>query len=775
MPITPTLFEYDVEEPALPPWEIDDLKNRKIAKVAFSSGYDAVLDYLVPNHLAAQLEPGMRVVVPLGKNNRSEPAYCVAVQRFDSAETNVRLKPITGIIDSKRLLDGKMLELARWIAEYYLCPIGQVLECALPAGVRTNAGTRLTTVFFIPEISDKILEQLKTLSPKQQNVFETLRQSPEPLTRMELQRGAKCSNVPVNALKQLGLIKTKTLRRSAPQNTAATNDDSSPNVVYQLNTDQRRCLNSIVTAVRENRHEVFLLHGVTGSGKTEVYIQAIHEAVKQRKQAVVLVPEISLTPQTVRRFKSRFKNVAVLHSHLTDAERHRQWSNIAEGNVQVVVGARSAVFAPLPNLGLIVIDEEHENSFKQDSAPRYQTRDVARKRAELANIPLVLGSATPSLESFFAAAAPTSNEMTLLTMPQRVNNLSLPSVEIVDLRTASEQRTTHGAIHWQLHQAIHESIQNGGQVILLLNRRGFSTHIQCPRCGEVLQCPNCDVSLTYYKTEDVAVCHYCDYQEPVPEVCPKCQFAAVRHWGFGTQKLEQEIRSRFPSASVLRMDADTMRRHGSHEKALTQFRNGEVQILLGTQMIAKGLDFPNVTLVGVINADTALHLPDFRASERTFHLITQVAGRTGRGEKGGRVIIQTFSPDHPAIQAAAKHDYRAFVKQEFPIRKTLNYPPYAKMIRIVVRGGDETKTLDFAENFAEKLAAEMKSDDKFPFKILGPAPAPFAKLRGLYRFHIHLHGADEKRLHAAVRSVTARIKTPQDIQWIVDVDPIDML
>jgi primosomal protein N' (replication factor Y) len=761
---------------ALTPWELDDLKNRKTAKVAFPTGYDAILDYLIPNHLAGKTEPGMRVMVPLGKGNRSVPGYCVGVQKFGSAETgkNIRLKSIQSLIDEHRLLDDKMLLLTQWIAQYYLCPVGQVLEAMLPAGVRSNAGTRLTTILYVAEDVDQRLAVLKNsaakekgvvLTPKQLHVLNTLRQSEELLTASELQRAAKCSVVPINFLKRLGIFRAKTVRRQKPEPEVPVQKNLEINP-YQLNDDQLRVLSMVLGAIRNNQHEIFLLHGVTGSGKTEIYIQAILEIVQRKKQAIVLVPEISLTPQTVGRFKSRFPNVAVLHSHLTDAERHRQWTNIATGNVQVVVGARSAVFAPLPRLGLIVIDEEHENSFKQDSSPRYHARDVARKRAELENIPLILGSATPSLESWHES----QNDYKLVTMPNRVKNRQLPRVEIVDLREEIRNRITRGAIHRQLHVAIRTALEEKGQVILLLNRRGFATHIQCPACGETLKCPHCDVALTHHKTEEIALCHYCGYQVPAPNRCPACLFPNIWYAGFGTQKLEIEIRSRFPKASVLRMDTDTMQGPGSHERALTQFRNGNVQILLGTQMIAKGLDFPNVTLVGVINADTALHLPDFRATERTFHLITQVAGRTGRGEKDGRVIIQTFSPDHPAILAAAKHDYKKFVEQELPIRKLLGYPPYTKMIRIVIRGENETKTLDFAKEFSELLKKE-----NYQFKILGPAPAPFAKLRGFYRFHIHLHAINGNQLRDAVRSVSLTLKTPPDVQWIIDVDPIDML
>lgn len=787
----------------LAPWELDDLDDQKIARIVFPNGYDAILDYVIPKEFVPKLKPGMRVMVPLGRGDRPALGYCIGVEDYNAIRSRSsepgkvrRLKSIKSIIDEHRLLDDRMIRLTQWISRQYLCSQGQVLEAMLPAGVRSNAGTRKATVLFPAEDIDRKLEILKQkqgpgdlsaptgrkssqkqagfLTPKQLRVLETLRNSPEPLTSQELQRAAKCSSVPIDALKRLDLIRTKTVRRQKPD----ADEPARPALQidpHQLNPDQRRVLAEIVAVVHNRRHETFLLHGVTGSGKTEVYIQAIHEVVRQKRQAIVLVPEISLTPQTVGRFKSRFPDVAVLHSHLTDAERHRQWTAIAEGDVQVVVGARSAVFAPLPRLGLIVIDEEHENSFKQDVTPRYHARDVARKRAEDERIPLILGSATPSLESWVRATQSEEiqdERFRLLSMPDRVKSLRLPAVEIVDLREEVRNRTTRGAVHRQLHAAIRQTLDDSGQVILLLNRRGFSTHIQCPACGEALRCPDCDVSLTHHRTEEIALCHYCDYQVPAPDQCPKCHFRGIRYGGFGTQKLESEIKVRFPDATVLRMDTDTMQGHGAHERALSRFREGQVQILLGTQMIAKGLDFPNVTLVGVINADTALHLPDFRASERTFHLITQVAGRTGRGERGGRVILQTFSPDHPAIVAAARHDYRGFVAQEIPVRKLLGYPPFSSMIRIVVRGENETETLGFAKSFAEKI---KNANVNTPLKTLGPAPAPFAKLRGLYRFHIHLHATDPEMLRDLVRNVSLALKTPKEIQWIIDVDPIDML
>jgi primosomal protein N' (replication factor Y) len=539
-----------------------------------------------------------------------------------------------------------------------------------------------------------------------------------------------------------------------------------------LNPDQEQALRAILDPLNAPRHQTILIHGVTGSGKTEVYIQAIQEVIRFGRQAIVLVPEISLTPQTVERFRQRFGAVAVLHSHLSDAERHWHWQQIAEGAVSVVVGARSAIFAPAPNLGLIVLDEEHETSFKQESVPRYHARDVAVARAEAEGIPLVLGSATPSLESWHRAQ---TGAYTLVEMPRRVLDRPLPMVGTIDLRGQQARgELSRGAISRQMHAAMSAALEEGGQVILLLNRRGFSTHIQCPACGHVVRCPECDIALTHHRTEAIALCHYCDYEIPAPATCPVCGFAGIRYSGLGTQRLEAEVHARFPNVLALRMDTDAMQAHGSHERALSAFRSGKVRILLGTQMIAKGLDFPNVTLVGVINADTALHLPDFRAAERTFQLVTQVAGRTGRGPKGGRVLVQTFSPDHPAIQAAVRHDYAAFAAGELPIRQMLRYPPFASMIRLVVRGPVEPVAAEFAGYIVERLRTAL-SEPQADARVLGPAPCPFARLRGRYRFQIQAQGPDGERLRAAVRQATAELEPPEDIQWIVDVDPVDML
>lgn len=754
------LFDGDAE-----PWELDDRTERCIATVLLPDRPLGELDYLVPDALCDQVEPGRRVRVPLGRGNRPVVGYCVRVEY--RPVLGRRLKAIESVVDGRALLEPSMLRLTRWIAEYYLCDWGTVLETVLPAGVRVGARGRLTTFLSVePEVARRLAE-LK-LPPKQAAVMKLLAESPAPLAPAQLARLARSTLAPITALRRKGLIRARSQRVESPPRGAEprTIDSEAP----PLNGDQSRALEAILAPLRAGRHETILLHGVTGSGKTEVYIQAIREVVSFGRQAIVLVPEISLTPQTVERFRRRFGRVAVLHSHLSDAERHWHWQRIAEGEVGVIVGARSAVFAPAPQLGLIVVDEEHEASFKQESAPRYDARRVALERTRNEGIPLVLGSATPSLESWHRTRR---GESTMVEMPRRVLGRPLPAVATVDLRLEAAGGRPVGAISRPLDRAIGEALSDGGQVILLLNRRGFSTHIQCPACGHMVKCPDCDIALTHHRAQQIALCHYCDYQTPAPGRCPECGFGGIRYAGLGTQRLEAEVRARYPGVACLRMDTDTMQGHGAHEQALGAFRSGEVRILLGTQMIAKGLDFPNVTLVGVVNADTALGLPDFRAAERTFQLVTQVAGRTGRGPKGGRVLVQTYCPDHPAIRAAVRHDYAAFAASELPLREALGYPPFSAMVRLVVRGPVEPVAAEAAAELGDRLRAAVAALSGA--RVVGPAPAPLARLRGMYRFHIQAHHADGAALRQAAREAAAAVAWPDGVQWIIDVDPLDML
>lgn len=743
----------------------EEQPERLVATVVFSEGPGGEFDYLVPERLSEKVQPGRRVRAPMGRTNRLLTGYCVHVQLKPVGQRP--LKSLSDVVDLRSLIGPSMIRLTQWIAEHYLCEWGQVLEAVIPAGVRGRAGTRLATVLSVaPEVVGQI-EKLE-LPPKQAHVLAALAAAAEPLTTQELARLANCTPAPIVALRRKGLILARTERFQPQRQLDAT---IAPQQDLVLNDDQQAALAAILDALSSGQHCTILIHGVTGSGKTEVYIRAIQEAVRLGRQAIVLVPEIALTPQTLERFRARFAQVAVLHSHLSDAERHWQWQRIADGGVHVVVGARSAVFAPVPQLGLVILDEEHETTFKQETVPRYHARDVALARCRLEQVPLVLGSATPSLESWHRAQR---GEYRLVCMPRRVLGRPLPSVATIDLRCDRHQRASRGIISRRLHTAIREAIAAGGQVILLLNRRGFATHIQCPACGLVVRCPHCEIALTHHRTEQIALCHYCDYQVPAPQTCPNCGFAGIRYSGQGTQRLEAELRARFPEVRSLRMDTDAMRGRHSHERALAAFRSGEVRILVGTQMIAKGLDFPNVTLVGVVNADTALHLPDFRAAERTFQLVTQVAGRTGRGPLGGRVLVQTYCPEHPAVAAATRHDYAAFAAEELPIRQMFSYPPFSCMIRLVVRGPVERVVGEFAGHVADRIKASLR-DGGADARVLGPAPAPFSKLRGDYRYQIQLQSPDGDRLRQAVRLATTGLDPPEQVHWIVDVDPVDML
>jgi primosomal protein N' (replication factor Y) len=487
------------------------------------------------------------------------------------------------------------------------------------------------------------------------------------------------------------------------------------------------------------------------------------------------VPEISLTPQTIQRFRGRFGDVAVLHSHLGDAERGGQWRRVLAGQVQVIVGARSAVFAPAPHLGLIVIDEEHESSFKQEQTPRYHARDVAVMRARLENLPIILGSATPSLESWHNAQ---KGQYHLLSLPRRVLDRPLPEVTLIDLRHEKSPGRMM-ALSPTLDRAMREALKSGGQVMLLLNRRGFSTHVFCPLCGHVESCKFCDLALTHHRQRGILLCHYCGYERDPPSLCPKCGHHSIKFFGLGTEKLEGEIEQRFPGYVVRRMDSDTMKRPGSHAQVLSAFRHGLIHILLGTQMIAKGLDFPNVTLVGVVQADVGLHFPDFRSAERTFQLLAQVAGRTGRGERGGKVMVQTFNPEQPCIALAAGHDFSRFAELELAQRKAHGYPPYQRMARVIVRSRRAQPAAEFAEYLTDAFRNALKRLDGGgrgdSVRILGPAEAPVFRLKGYYRYHFQLQSASSALLHQVLRGVLPAVRTPPAVEFTLDIDPHNML
>lgn len=764
---------FDAEPPA---WELDAQGSVLTATVVLPTGPPGEFDYAVPDTLADErkpeslVEPGRRVRAPLGRGNRPVVGYCVALGTKPTSPARP-LKELKGVIDPVSLISPGMLRLTRWMSEHYLTPWGQVLEGVVPSGVRGRAGTRDVTLLSVPTTVAARLASLE-LPPKQAEVLKALVASTKPLTLKQLAMRVGCTSAPINALRKRGMIESH-VERLATDALQAEDSVVERQPPKNLNPDQAATLDTILGAVDSGEHATVLVHGVTGSGKTEVYLQAIERVVSFGRQAIVLVPEISLTPQTVGRFRERFDRIAVLHSHQSDVERHRHWRRIAGGDVQVVVGARSAIFAPTPHLGLVVIDEEHETSFKQDTAPRYHAREVAIERTRAECVPLVLASATPSLEAWrrCQAGVPQAERFQIASMPRRIGNLPMPAVRTVDLRVDAGQR---GALSRPLCQAIDHTLRDDGQVILLLNRRGFSTHVQCPSCGFVLKCEHCDVAMTFHRNDNAVLCHWCDHRESPPVVCPDCRNPQIRYGGLGTQKLEAEVKSRFRGVPVARMDADTMRRPGSHEATLDAFRRGETRILLGTQMIAKGLDFPNVTLVGVVSADSALNLPDFRAAERTFQLVTQVAGRTGRSERGGRVIVQTFDPDHPAIQAAVRHDYGRFAREELPAREAGGYPPYGGMARVIARGASEP----LVQAYLEQVTAALKksagvSGEKL--RVLGPAPAPITRLRGEFRYHLQLHSPSEETIRDALREAWQPIALPEGVRSIADIDPTDML
>lgn len=767
--VTGTSHQVELFETEPPPWELAVEDDVLIACVVFSEAPHGPYDYRIPDAVRDQLKAGMRVRVPLGNRRKPITGWCTEVKLGGARQRSLR--DVAEVIDDEPLCDAPLVRLVMWMSHYYQAPAGQVFDTLIPSSVRSNAGTR-ERIYYTPQTNLLDDSAIDGLPKKQQKVIRMLIASGRPMTASQLMVEAECTKDPINRLKKKGLLKTDVRRELSAGVPMRWNlGDGEVDRNHELTKDQTHALERIIAALDSGQGKSLLLHGVTGSGKTEVYIRAIEHVVKFGRGAIVLVPEISLTPQTRGRFERRFESVAVLHSQMTPAERHFQWQRIRRGEVQVVVGPRSAVFAPLPRLGLIILDEEHDSSFKQDTQPRYHARKVAHARAMSLNVPLILGTATPSLESWHAT---TTGHAELIAMPTRVNDRPMPDVQLVDLRVRDDR--TSGAISRPLHSAVQETLKERGQVILLLNRRGFATTIQCPACGHVVACPDCDMPLTHHRDGGKAVCHYCDFTIATPPWCPACRFDGIRYGGLGTQRLEVEVKARFPEARIARMDSDTMRRPGSHQRVLSAFRGGAVDILLGTQMIAKGLDFPNVLLVGVINADSALHFPDFRAAERTFQLVTQVAGRTGRSDRGGRVVVQTFSPEHPAIQAASRHDYEQFASDEMINRRKFNYPPLGSVGRIIIRGPIEAVTESVAESLLSRLEASRDALG-YEVRILGPAPPPISKLRGKYRFHILLQSVNAAHLGETIRRATNTLTIPEkdDVQYVVDIDPMDML
>lgn len=704
---------------------------------------DRPFHYRVPEHLQP-LPVGSRVLVPFG--SRTVPGYVVG---YSTPPGNISLKEVIKVIGGS--LTPDLMNLAKWMSQKYLCTLAESLQCVMGPGREKK---RIAKGIF-SKLNISQLTEIN-LTPKQHSVMLNAINHPG-LSKTEL---AKISGVSVSTVGNL--INKKLLVWDEPPITGPEELSKPP----QLTAEQKSVVAKLKTAINRGRFAAFLLYGVTGSGKTEVYLNAIEMILQRKKQAIVLLPEISLTSQMVAIFRGRFGNkVAVLHSRLSAGERYRERLRIERGDAQVVLGARSAVFAPVPKLGLIVIDEEHEPLYKQEENPKYHARDVAIYRGRLADAVVIMASATPALESFCRAEP--KGPYQLLTMTKRVGKHLLPKVHVVDMR----EEPGSGILSNTLIQKIQERLNSKQQVVLFLNRRGHSPFVVCRTCGSVIKCPSCDISLTYHH-DNVLRCHYCGYAERAKNVCPQCGGKEIGYLGIGTQKLEQEVRRLFPQAGVLRMDGDTTNRKGAHEEILSAFKDRQADVLIGTQMIAKGLDLPNVTLVGVVSADSLLYMPDFRSAERTFQLLTQVAGRAGRGETPGEGVIQTYNPEHYSIRYAKLHDYIGFYRQEMKLRRALKYPPFYYLSRILVSGRQSDTTERAAMEIRQILEKNLPA---YKLIILGPAPAPLARMQKQYRWQIVLKG----RQIAEVRQATALAISLWDkhsaaknkVKITVDIDP----
>ncbi|HEX2201775.1 MAG TPA: primosomal protein N' [Longimicrobium sp.] len=810
--------------------------------------------YGVPEGMRAQVRPGMRVLVPFG--NRERIGWIDRVVEEARGADPAKVKPVLGVLDASPSATPAILRLSRWIGDYYLSPLGQVLRTALPAGLTDSStdyvaltgalapGHDLTgqeakladwllgregpqpVARIRRELGDRVwwptirrleeagIVEVQTEGPRVEPPVKTrrvlrLRELPSLLERDRIfgrakrQReafetvegmggGAEVAHLVaqlgftypiVNALVEKGvaeIVDEEVVRDPY----AGVDVRAAPKLVPT--PAQAAVIRRLVDATRTPKPGTFLLRGVTGSGKTLVYIELLREVVeRQGRTAIVLVPEIALTPQTVGRFKAVFGDrVAVLHSALSDGERYDEWRSLRSGEKRIVVGARSAIFAPLAKVGAIVVDEEHEGTYKQSEAPRYHAREVAVVRAMLEGAVCLLGSATPSLESWANAQA---GKYTLLELPERAEGQPLPPIRVVDLRAERKrQRDSSGPLQERspvilsdmLVDAVRARVARGEQTILLLNRRGYATFVQCRECGQVWHCPQCNVSLTYHRRRARLTCHYCLHEEPAPTVCSACGSTDLSFKGVGTEQVERAVGEAFPAARIARMDVDTTGGKWSHHEILGRVERGEVDILLGTQMIAKGLDFPNVTLVGVINADTGINLPDFRATERTFQLLTQVAGRAGRGPKGGEVFIQTSLPNHYAVVTATDHDFVGFAAREMEARIAPEYPPHNRLVNVVISGLEEAATQEAAEAAADWMAGLLAARKVRGVEMVGPAPAPIDRIRARWRWHFLLRSPSARLLGQVSRYFWLKFKVPAgkaDIRVVIDRDPVQLL
>ncbi len=736
------------------------------------AGFDKLLHYRVPETLRATVAVGSLVRVPIrGQFTLGLVGEIGAPKNFPVE----KLKPLAAVVYPFPALPPDLLGLARWMSAYYAAPLDGVIEAMLPAAVRKAAQLKQEKLLVLARRPDAAeLAVLAKRAPQQAKLCAFLAQQFQPQPKPLVLSRLGLTAAVVAALVKRGLVREETRRI---ERVAYADDFAGGELVaaqpHALNAEQQAATDALAANLAEEKFGVTLLHGVTGSGKTEVYLRAIDLALRAGGGVLFLVPEVALTPQTVARLRSRLEAIAaghqvvVWHSHLSEGERLDGWLALATGAARVVVGARSAVFAPVRDLRLIVVDEEHEPAYKQDETPRYHGRDVAVMRAKLAGSFCLLGSATPSLESFANAQA---GKYGLLRLRQRVDDRKLPHIDVVDMRIEVLRTRGVTALSRRLVDAMQGRFERREQTILFLNRRGYSRSLQCRQCGETVECVHCSIAMTYHRTDETLRCHLCGDQRPAPVRCPKCGAPEIRWQGLGTQRIEETVRRVLPRARIERMDADTMAVKNRFRQVLSEFRAGKIDVLVGTQMIGKGLDFPNVTLVGLVDADLSMHVPDFRANERTFQLLVQVAGRAGRGDRAGEVVVQTFTPQAQAIQFSRHADFDGFAETELGVRKAFHYPPYRHLIHHLFRGPNPEKLKFFTEQWAKHVEEELGNR----VELRGPSPSPIEKIKDEYRWQLWYFTSGVARVTADLVRLRAAFAWPDDITQVLDVDPVNL-
>lgn len=732
------------------------------ASVLLDAALDKPLDYSIPSELIAHAKIGMRVEVPV--RNSIQSGYIIAIKDTPSFE---KVRPIHKFNSEIELVTPQLFELALWMAKYYCTPLRQVLKVLLPSSVRKDIQHKQQFFVMRKKTREELreyCEKIRNKSPSRAAVIDVMLLVKRGILLSELMEEADCSRSPIDTLVKEGYLEIDIVRIDR---SPLTDEEYFRTKPKKLNDEQKAALQKINLSLNENKFETHLIFGVTGSGKTEIYLQAIEQALQLNKGAIMLVPEIALTMQTIERFRSRFDNkIAILHHRLSPGERYDEWHKIRSGESQIVIGARSAIFSPVQNLGLIIVDEEHESSYKQsDEQPCYNARDVAVMRGKMGQCTVILGSATPSLESYYNAK---NKKYTLSKLTLRADTASIPAVTTVDMKKEYEKAKGFTNFSEKLIDEIKKRVERGEQTILFLNRRGYHTTLLCQGCHEAIKCQNCDVALTFHMSDNTLACHLCGFAHtPPPKQCPKCKSETMKFRGVGTELIEKNLHALFPGIRTLRMDADTTRHKGSHQKLCKAFSSGKADVLIGTQMIAKGLHFPSVTLVGILNCDAGLNIPDFRASETVFQLVTQVAGRAGRGEMRGEVILQTSLPENTTIQLASQQNFEAFFEEELKVRQIFSYPPFSNMIKVAFSGPSQSETFEYAEKIRQLLMSKLT----FEFEWHAVIPAGYAKIKGQFRYQFLIRGSNVYAFHRVLEELRQTNTLSRTIKMRVDVNP----